>query len=42
MEDVREYHKIFIEDCLKERQKKIITFTKSLQRILSRIDKEPK
>jgi hypothetical protein len=36
LEDTREYHKIFIDDCLRDRKKKVISFTNSIQRIMKR------
>lgn len=32
-EDIKEYHKIFVKECQKERRKKIFSFASSLKKI---------
>lgn len=42
MHDVKEYHALFLQDCTKERQKKLNSFSNSIQRIMKRAEDDPR
>lgn len=41
-EDIKEYHKLFYDDCIKERARKIFSFTSSIRRKMEKTGEDPR
>lgn len=40
--DIKDYHSLFFDECIKERAKKIMSFTSSIRRVMSRSSEDSK